>query len=175
MIEDYKGQSPSIDKTAYIASKAVVIGKVRIGRDCSIWPMASVRGDVNYIEIGEYSNIQDCCVLHVTHDGIYSPGGQPLIIKDYVTVGHSVTLHACTIKSYSLIGIGSIVLDKAVVNERVLVGAGSLVPPGKVLDSEHLYLGSPVKKIRKLTKLELDFFEYSAKHYVKLKNDYIGS
>lgn len=173
MIENYNDISPEISDSVYVSPSASVIGNVQINNDASVWPMASIRGDVNYIKIGKGTNIQDNCVLHVTHDGPYTPKGQALIIGDNVTVGHSVTLHACTIDDLSLIGIGSIILDKVIVQKNVLVGAGSLVPPNKVLESGYLYLGNPVKKIRKLTTDEINNFEYSAKHYIKLKNTYM--
>lgn len=170
--EAYLEHSPTLNKNVYIAPTASVIGKVTLGEDSSVWPMAVVRGDVNTIEIGERSNIQDGCVLHVTHDGQYSPGGQALVIGKDVTVGHKVTLHACTIEDETLIGIGSIVLDNAVVEKHALIGAGSLVPPGKIIEGGYLWMGSPVKKIRPLTDEEISFFKYSAEHYVRLKNDY---
>lgn len=172
-IEVFEGVNPKINETAFVHDKAVVIGKVEIGADSSIWPGAVLRGDVNKITIGRATSIQDGSVLHVTHDGPYTPGGRGLIIGDNVTVGHSVTLHACTINNNCLIGIGSIILDNAILQNNVLLGAGSLVPPNKTLESGYLWLGNPVKKIRKLTDEEISFFEYSAKHYVKLKNKYL--
>lgn len=166
--------TPQIANRVYIDPQAAVIGRVTIGDDSSIWPMASVRGDVHDITIGKKTNIQDNSVLHATHPSIYNTEGFPLKIGDEVTVGHSVILHACTVGNQCLIGMGSIVLDGAIIQDHVLLGAGSLVPPGKVLESGHLWLGNPVKKIRPLTQTELEFFLYSANHYVKLKDQYLG-
>lgn len=173
-ISEYQQFKPSFGKNVYIAPSAAVIGKVKLAEDVSIWPNATVRGDVNQIEIGARTNIQDNSVLHVTHDGPYTPGGTALSIGADVTVGHMVTLHACTLKDHCLIGIGSIVLDNAVVESHALIGAGSLVPPGKVAASGFLWMGTPVRKMRPLTEEEIAFFDYSAKHYVKLKNQYMA-
>lgn len=171
-MQAFQGISPTIDKSVYIAKSADVIGKVTLESDSSVWPQAVVRGDVNTVTIGQRTNIQDASVLHVTHDGPFSPGGAPLQLGNDITVGHSVTLHACTIEDECLIGIGSIVLDKAVVKKHSLLGAGTLVPPGKILESGFLWCGSPAKAIRPLTEQEINFFSYSAMHYVKLKNSY---
>lgn len=171
-IKPYKTIYPTIDSTTYIDPTALVVGDVVIGKQSSVWPMAVIRGDVNYIRIGDYSNIQDGCVLHVSHASPENGPGYPLIIGNYVTVGHKVTLHACQIDDHTLIGIGSIILDGAHIPSHVVIGASTLVPPGKVLESGYLYLGQPAKKIRPLTPAELDFFKYSANYYAKLKNDY---
>ena len=157
----------------YVDPAAVVIGRVKIGDDSSIWPTAVVRGDVNSIEIGARTSIQDGSVLHVTHDGPYAPGGRALIIGSDVTVGHRVTLHACTIGNKCLIGMGSILLDNVVTEEFVMIGAGSVVPPGRRWRARGLYVGSPARRVRDLTQPEIEFFTYSAAHYVKLKNEYL--
>lgn len=171
-IRKFKDTSPRIAATAYVDEAAVVIGDVVIGEDTSVWPMAVLRGDVNYIRIGERSSIQDGSVLHVTHPHEAVPGGHPLLIGNEVTVGHNVTLHGCTIHDRCLVGMGSTVLDGAVLEEGVLLGAGSLVPPGKTLEGGYLWIGSPVKRARPLTEAEIAWFGYSAAHYVRLKNDY---
>jgi len=132
-----------------------------------------VRGDVNRIRIGARSNIQDLSVLHVTHDGPYSPGGFPLKIGRDVTVGHRCILHACSIGDCCLIGMGSTVMDGAVIEDEVLLGAGSLVSPAKRLASGHLYRGSPAQQIRPLTEREREMLGYSSDHYVRLKNSYL--
>lgn len=163
------GQSVYIDETA------VVIGNVTLGDHVSIWPMTVVRGDVQRIEIGEGSNIQDTCVLHVTHAGEFSPDGYPLLIGRHVTVGHRAVLHACTIGDHCLIGIGAIVMDGAVVEDEVMLGAGSLVPPGKRLESGFLYVGSPAKQARPLKEREKAFLRYSPKQYRQLKDDYLDT
>lgn len=173
-IRPYKNKLPAIGKTSYIDPAATVIGDVVIGEDSSVWPMVSIRGDVNSIRIGDRTNVQDGCVLHVTHDGPLSPGGFALSIGNDVTVGHNVVLHACTVEDGCLIGMGSVVLDGAVIKQGAMVGAGSVVSPKKTLDGGYLYLGSPARQVRQLTEKEKEFFEYSAKHYVSLKNDYLN-
>jgi carbonic anhydrase/acetyltransferase-like protein (isoleucine patch superfamily) len=168
-IRKFEYYSPEIAESAFVDAAAVVTGNVTIGGDSSIWPMCSVRGDINSIIIGARSNIQDGCILHVTHASEYAPGGKPLTVGNDVTVGHNVVLHACTIEDECLIGMGAIVLDGAVVQKGAMVGAGSLVPPGKVLAGGYLWLGSPVKRVRELSEKEKAFFKYSAQHYVDLK------
>ncbi len=172
-VQPYQGHSPSLGAGVFIHPSACVIGDVVLGNDVSLWPGAVVRGDVNAIRIGEGSNIQDGSVLHVSHKSSWDPDGAPLVIGRHVTVGHKVILHGCTIEDECLIGMGAIVMDKAVVQRHVLLGAGSLVPEGKVLESGHLYLGSPVRKVRPLTEAELAHFAYSAQHYIRLKNNYM--
>ncbi|OGT73023.1 MAG: gamma carbonic anhydrase family protein [Gammaproteobacteria bacterium RIFCSPLOWO2_12_47_11] len=171
-IRVYAGKVPEIANSAYVDESAVVIGDVKIGEDSSIWPMTVVRGDVHSITIGKGTNIQDASVLHVTHDGKFSPGGFPLVVGNNVTVGHRVTLHACTVGDYCLIGMSATIMDGAVLGDRLIIGAGSLVPTGKVLEGGYLYVGSPVKRVRKLNEKEIEFLDYSASHYVKLKNHY---
>jgi carbonic anhydrase/acetyltransferase-like protein (isoleucine patch superfamily) len=172
-IETYKGVAPTLGARVYVHPAAVVIGKVTIGEDSSVWPTAVVRGDVHSIHIGARTSIQDGSVLHVTHDGPYAPGGRALIIGSDVTVGHRVTLHACTIGNACLIGMGAILLDNVVTEDFVMIGAGSLVPPGKELKTGGLYVGSPVKRVRDLTEKEIAFLTYSAAHYVKVKDEYL--
>ncbi len=173
-ISAYRGKTPAVAAGAFIHPSAQVIGDVSIGEDASLWCGAVVRGDVNSIAIGRGSNIQDLCVLHVSHRTPANPAGAPLLIGERVTVGHSVILHGCTIGDECLIGMGSIVMDGAVVERRVLVGAGSLVPEGRVLAGGYLYLGRPVKQMRPLTPEELAYFNYSAEHYVALHRSYLG-
>jgi len=171
-IKNYQGKSPTIAASAYVDESAVVIGDVTIGEDSSLWPMVVARGDVHSITIGSRTNIQDGCILHVTHDGKFSPGGFPLVIGNSVTAGHRATLHACTVGDYCLIGMSATIMDGAVLGEKLIIGAGSLVPTGKKLDSGYLYVGSPVKQIRELTDKEYEFLEYSAEHYKKMKDQY---
>ena len=173
-IRKFENYTPEIAKSAFVDEASVVTGDVKIGEDSSIWPMCSVRGDINSIRIGERTNIQDGCVLHITHDSEFAPGGAALVVGDDVTVGHNVVLHACTIEDECLIGMGAVVLDGAIVQSGAMVGAGSLVPPGKVLEGGYLWLGSPVKRVRELSEKEQDFFKYSAMHYVKLKDRHKG-
>ncbi|QIV95324.1 carbonic anhydrase/acetyltransferase-like protein (isoleucine patch superfamily) [Allofrancisella inopinata] len=171
-IRAFNGKYPEIVESAYIDESAAVIGDVVIKADASIWPQVSVRGDLLKITIGKCSNVQDCSTLHTTEYPKDSGKGYDLKIGDYVTIGHGVVLHGCHIGNNSLIGMGAIVLDGAIVGENVLVGAGSLVPPGKQLESGHMYLGSPVKKIRQLSEKEKQDIIENAKHYVTIKNRY---
>lgn len=170
MIRSFEGHQPQIATSAFIDDSALVLGEVTIGEDSSVWPMAVVRGDVNRISIGARTNVQDNSVLHVTHDGPYTPGGVPLLIGDDVTVGHNVILHACTIGNRCLIGMGAIVMDKVVLEDEVFIAAGALVSPGKHLRGGYLYRGNPATEARALTQAELDNLRYSAQHYVRLKN-----
>ena len=172
-IRPYKGTYPGIADTAYVDLSAVVIGRVKIGEDSSVWPCAVIRGDVHDIEIGARTNIQDGCVIHATHDGVYTPGGLSTFIGDDVTLGHNATIHACKIGNACLIGMNAVVLDGALVHDKVIVAAGAVVGPGKELESGFLWRGSPIRKARELSDKELEFLEYSAKHYIKLKNEYM--
>lgn len=171
-IRAFKNIWPTQGFGTYIDQDAVVIGDVHLGEHCSVWPGAVIRGDVNSIRIGDYTNIQDNSVLHTTHQNDLNPGA-PLSIGHYVTVGHAVVLHGCTIQDFCLIGMQSIVLDNAVIEPYVIIGAGSVVSPGKRLESGYLYLGSPARKVRALTDQERTFLKYSAEHYAKLKDEYL--
>lgn len=172
-IRRFQGVSPTIGKRVYIDKQSTVIGDVHLGDDVSVWPMAVLRGDVHSITVGSSCSIQDGSVLHVTHDGPYTPGGRPLILGQGVTVGHHAVLHACTIDDYCLIGMGALLLDAVQVHHHVMIAAGTIVPPGKVLESGYLYLGNPAQKHRKLTDKEIEQLEYSAAHYVRLKDKYL--
>ena len=172
-IRPYKGITPSLGAGVYVDPQAAVIGDVGIGADSSIWPMCSLRGDVNHIRIGERTSIQDGSVIHVTHKHAARAQGHATLVGSDVTVGHKVILHGCTVEDLCLIGMGAIVLDGAVIRSHVLLGAGSLVSEGKELEGGYLWLGRPAKRIRELTDEEMKWFAYSARHYVKLKNDYL--
>lgn len=172
-LRHYQGHTPRLGERAYVDPDAVVIGDVELGADSSVWPCAVVRGDMHWIRIGERTSIQDNSVLHITHAGPFNPDGYPLSIGSDVTVGHSVTLHGCTVGDRVLVGIGATVLDGAVVEDEVIIGAGTLVPPGKRLESGYLYVGAPCKQARPLKDSEREFFRYSADNYVSLKDDYL--
>ncbi len=172
-IRSFLGKTPNIASSAYIDLDAVIIGDVTIGKESSIWPMVVVRGDVHKITIGRHTNIQDGSVLHVTANNPFNPGGFPLNIGDGVTVGHKAILHACTVGDYALIGMGAIVLDGAKIGAKALVGAGSVIPPGKEIEGGYLWLGSPAKRMRELSEKELAYLEFSAQHYVELKNKHM--
>lgn len=172
-IRTYQEFTPQLGERVFVDASAVVLGDVQIGSDSSVWPLVVIRGDMHRIRIGERSSIQDGSVLHITHAGPFNPDGYPLIIGDEVTVGHNVTLHGCSLGNRILVGMGSIIMDGAVVQDEVVIGAGSLVPPGKVLESGFLYVGSPVKQARPLTDKERNFFSYSAANYVRLKDQHL--
>ncbi len=171
-VRPHRGKTPNIASSAWVDETALVIGDTTIGEDSSVWPMAVVRGDMHKITIGRRVSVQDGAVLHITHAGPFNPAGYPLTIGNDVTIGHQACLHGCTIGSEVLIGIGAKILDGAVVEDQIVVGAGTLVPPGKRLESGHVYMGSPAKKIRALSEQELKFFKYTAANYVKLKDEY---
>ena len=167
-LRPYKGKCPQLGKRVYVDPCATLVGDIELADDASIWPMVAARGDVNHIRIGARSNVQDGTVLHLTRKSTSNPAGYPLLIGEDVTVGHKVTLHGCSIGSRVLVGMGAIIMDGAVVEDEVVIGAGSLVPPGKRLESGGLYVGSPVKRVRDLTDEEKAFLPYSAAHYVRL-------
>lgn len=174
-IRAYQDKIPALGQGVYVDETAVVIGDVALGDDVSIWPMAVLRGDVQRIEIGAGTNIQDASVLHVTHGSEHAPGGYALSVGDDVTVGHRVVLHGCRIGNRCLVGIGAIVMDGAVVEDETILAAGSLVPPGRTLEAGFLYVGSPAKRVRPLTEQEKEFLRYSAQHYRLLKDAYRGN
>jgi len=169
-VRDFDGLTPAIGAGAFVDETALVIGDVTLGEDSSLWPFAVARGDVNRIRIGARTNIQDHCVLHVSHDGPHRPGGNDLVIGDAVTVGHMVVLHGCRVEDRCLIGMGSIVMDGVVIGRHTLLGAGTLVPPDQGLEPGYLWLGSPARRVRPLTEEDIAGIEYSATHYVRLKN-----
>jgi carbonic anhydrase/acetyltransferase-like protein (isoleucine patch superfamily) len=162
----YRGIRPKIHESVFIADGAKIIGDVEIGRESSIWFNTVVRGDVHSITIGERTNIQDNCVLHVTHKKF------ALHIGSNVTVGHSAVLHGCTIGDYCLIGMGAIVLDNAVVHARSFVAAGALVQENFEVPEGTLVAGVPAKIKRPLTTEEAAFLERSAQNYVDYVKTY---
>ena len=172
MIRSFRDTTPTIGANSYIDETAVVIGDVIVGENSSVWPLTVIRGDINIIRIGNNTNIQDGSVLHVTHRGDYSPDGAELHIGNDVTIGHKVLLHGCRIGNQFLIGMGSIVTDNAVVENQVMVGSVSLVPPGKTLKSGFLYLGNPVTRKRELSEREIEYLSYVAEHYRLLSENY---
>ncbi|KMV29368.1 anhydrase [Photobacterium swingsii] len=169
----FKGKAPKLGLHTYIDTSAVMIGEITLGNESSIWPLVAARGDVNHIVIGDRSNIQDGSVLHVSRATDDNPKGHPLIIGNDVTVGHKAMLHGCHIGNRVLVGMGAIILDGAIIHDDIIIGAGSLVPPSKVLESGYLYIGSPIKKARSLTEKERTFLKVSADNYVRLKDEYL--
>lgn len=167
-IRPFESHTPEIADDAYLDPACCIIGDVKIGSGCSVWPGVVIRGDVHKIRIGENTNIQDCSVLHNSHDSQYMPGGSPLILGNNITVGHRVILHGCEIRDNCLIGMGAVIMDNCVVEPNVIIGANSLVPGGKTLKSGYLYTGSPAKQVRPLSEGEKEYLAYSAAHYVRL-------
>ncbi|MEZ5345793.1 MAG: gamma carbonic anhydrase family protein [Pyrinomonadaceae bacterium] len=168
MIKTFQDKTPKIDESVFVAENAVIIGDVEIARDASIWYGCVLRGDVNYIRIGERSNIQDATVIHVSSIG----GDFATIIEHDVTVGHCATIHACYIETGCLIGMGAIILDGARIGKNSLVGAGSVVTPGTVIPPRSLVLGSPAKVKRELSDDEVKDLEKFWRGYVELKDIY---
>jgi len=173
MIHTFKTISPKIGENTWIAPSADVIGDIAIGKDCSIWFGCVVRGDVNYIKIGDRTNIQDLTMIHVTHyKKADKSDGNPTIIGDDVTIGHRVMLHGCTIEDACLIGMSATILDGAVIGKESIVGAGALVTKNKVFPPRSLIIGSPAKVVKTLSDEDVAELYASASRYVKFKNDY---
>ena len=176
VLRPYRDRFPTLGQRAYVDPAASVIGDVVLGDDVSVWPFTVIRGDVNFVRIGDRTNIQDGTVVHVSHDGPHAKlGGFATRIGSDVTIGHKAVIHACTIEDAVLIGMGAIVLDGAVVKKHGFVGAGALVAPGKVVGEGELWLGNPAKKVRMLSDAEIEALYYSAGHYVRLKDEYLAA
>ncbi len=173
-MKSFRGKMPQLGDRVWVDENAVIIGDVTIGDDSSVWPLVAIRGDMHSITIGARTSIQDNSCLHITHASTYKPEGYPLSIGDDVTVGHMAMLHGCTVGSRVLVGMGTTILDGAVIEDEIIIGAGSLVPPGKRLESGFMYMGSPVKKIRPLNEKEIEYFQYAGLNYVKLKDEYLA-
>lgn len=168
MIRKFKDENPDIHNSCFIADSSEVIGKVKLCEDVNVWFGSVIRGDLNSIYIGEKTNIQDNCVIHVEKSS-------PVCIGNYVTVGHSAILHGCKIGNYSLIGMGSIIMNNAVIGNETIIGAGSLVTENKQIPPGVLCMGSPAKVIRKLTEEEKENLKNSAEHYVERSKLYSDS
>jgi len=166
MIQKFKKFKPEIHENCFIAGNADIIGRVKIEEEANIWFGVVLRGDLNKIQIGRGSNIQDNSTVHVV------AGGPGTVVGEYVSGGHNSGLHGCSIGSYSLVGMGSIVLEGAVVGEETIVGAGSLVTSNKVIPSGVLCMGSPAKVIRELTEEEKQGLRKNAQEYIDLANEY---
>ncbi|MDX8394900.1 MAG: gamma carbonic anhydrase family protein [Mariprofundaceae bacterium] len=168
MIASYRHWKPEINSSVFVADSAEVIGRVNIGADSSIWYQCVLRGDVHDIHIGERSNIQDHSMLHTSH------GVSPCVVGNDVTIGHRVILHGCEIQDRCLVGMGSIIMDQAVLESGCFLAAGSLVPERKTLRSGYLYAGSPARERRELSDEETAFLQHSAKHYVSIAKTHIN-
>jgi carbonic anhydrase/acetyltransferase-like protein (isoleucine patch superfamily) len=167
MIRSYKGIMPTIPGSCYVDDSAQVIGDVVLGEHASIWMNAVLRGDVHSIRIGAHSNVQDCSVLH----GMKQQYG--VFVGEYVTVGHSVTLHGCTIEDRCLIGMGSIILNGAKIGIGSIIAAGTLVPEKTVVEPQSLWMGSPGKFRRKLEEKDHETILRYAKNYLEYKDSYL--
>ena len=168
MIVPYRGKVPEIGAAVFIADTARVIGNVSISADSSIWFGSVIRGDVNYIQIGKRTNIQDLSVIHV------NSGTNPTILEDEVTVGHRAILHGCHVKRGSLVGMGAILLDEVVVEEESFIGAGALISPGTYIPARSMVMGVPARVVRNLRLEELKQMKQTSQQYYELKNDYLG-
>ena len=175
-IRPYRDTLPTLGARVYVDPAAIVIGDVVVGDDSSIWPGTVVRGDVNFVRIGARCNLQDGTIVHVSHRGPHSRmDGYPTLIGDDVTIGHGAIVHACSIGNGALVGMGATVMDGVVVEDHGYVGAGALVPPGKVVRSRELWLGNPAKMVRMLDDAAVEGLLYSAAHYVRLKDEYLAA
>ena len=161
LIQPYKGIYPQIAENSFVAATAVVIGDVVIGENCSIWYGASMRGDVNYIRMGDNSNVQDCAVCHVTKDTA------PLHIGNHVTIGHGAVIHGCTINDHVLVGMNSTILDGAEIGEGSIVAANALVPMGMKVPPRSLVAGVPAKVKKELTAQDMEFIDSFAQNYIE--------
>lgn len=167
-LRPFDGIHPQLPESCFVDDTALIIGDAVLGEDCSVWPMAVIRADVNSVRIGARSNVQDLSMLHVSHKNEAKPEGSPLVIGEDVTIGHKVMLHGCRIGNRVLVGMDSTIMDDVVIEDDVMIGACSLVPPRKRLQSGYLYVGVPVKQVRPLTEEEKAFLVYSAQHYMRV-------
>lgn len=173
-VRPYLDHVPQLGQRVYVDEAARVIGDVVLDDDVSVWPFTVIRGDVNFVRIGARTNVQDGSVIHVSHDGPHARlGGFATVIGADVTIGHKAIVHACRIEDACLVGMGSTVLDGAVIQRHGFLGAGSLLTPGKVVGPGEMWLGSPAKFARRLSDAEIEALFYSAGHYVKLKDEYL--
>ncbi|MBZ5705149.1 MAG: gamma carbonic anhydrase family protein [Acidobacteriia bacterium] len=167
MIRSYKGITPTIPASCYVDESAQVIGDVALGEHASVWMNAVARGDVYAIRIGAHSNVQDCSVLH----GMKEKYG--VFVGEYVTVGHSVTLHGCTVEDRCLIGMGAIILNGARIGAGSIIAAGTLIPEKTVVEPGSLWVGSPGKFRRKLQEKDQEMILQYARNYLGYKDEYL--
>jgi carbonic anhydrase/acetyltransferase-like protein (isoleucine patch superfamily) len=165
-LRPYRGKHPQIAASAYVDPASVIIGDVVIGEDSSVWPLCVIRGDVNYVRIGARTNLQDGSILHVMKDEY------PLVLGDDITVGHSVTLHGCTIHSRCLIGMRATILNGVVIGEGSIIAAGTLLTERTSIPPRSLVMGTPGKVKRSLTAVDQSTIDMYARRYVEYKNVY---
>ena len=168
MLKKFNSKTPKIGKNVFIENSAQIIGNVEIGDNSSIWFNAVIRGDEDKIRVGESTNVQDGCVLHVDKDF-------PLIILNNVTLGHGVIAHGCKINNNCLIGMGSIIMDEAIIGTGSLVGAGAVIPPNMIIPPNSLVVGLPAKIIRELNDIEKSEIFERAQYYIDFANEYKNS
>lgn len=168
LIKSFKGSSPQLHDSVYVAETAVLIGKIEMGEDSSVWFNTVLRGDVDWIRIGKRTNVQDGVVMHC------STGVGPTIIGDEVTIGHRAIVHGATVGNNCLIGMNATVLDRAVLQDNVVVAAGAVVLEGAQLESGWLYGGIPAKKIKQLSPQQIQLVKWSAIHYVEESREYLA-
>ena len=171
LIRPFRGMAPRIHPEAFVAETAVIIGDVEIGPGSSVWYGCVLRGDINAIRVGRDSNLQDGTVVHVNHDR-HGDGGMPTEIGDNVVVGHMALIHACTLEDGAFVGMGAVVMDRAVVESGAMVAAGALVTPRKVVKAGELWAGRPARFLRPLKDSESAEGPYIASHYAELAAAY---
>lgn len=158
-LEKFLTKEPQIPESAYVATQATLLGDVRLGEQASIWPGCVLRGDINYISIGDRSNVQDGTIVHLADD-------YPVVVGNDVTIGHAAIIHACTIEDECLIGMGATVMDGAVIGKRSIVGANALVTQGTIIPPGSLVLGSPAKVVKSLSDKQQESLKGMAGKYV---------
>jgi len=174
-IKKFKNKEPKIAKDVFVAEGSKIIGHVEIKNESSVWYNCVIRADVNYVKIGKKTNIQDGTVIHVSSNGFSANGkkGFPTIIGDLVTVGHNATIHACTIKNYALIGMGSIILDNAEIGNMSLIAAGTVITPGKKVGDCELWAGNPGRFVRKISQAEKKLLSDTPEVYNNLRKEFL--
>jgi len=171
-LEPYQTMYPEIAGGTFVHSTACIIGQVTIATDSSIWPYCVLRGDVEAIDIGSGTNIQDGTIVHTTHAGPYTADGQATSVGNQVTIGHRCILHACTIEDLAFVGMNTTILDQAIIRSGAMIGANSLITCGQDIEGGYLWLGQPARKIRLLTSEEQASIRYSAEHYSRVAQSY---
>lgn len=161
VMKEVNGKKPVYGRDCWFSETSVLIGEVVMGQCCTVWYNAIVRGDVNYIKIGDNTNIQDGAVIHCT----YQKAGTD--IGSNVSVGHNAIVHGCTIEDNVLIGMGAIVMDKAIVKSGSIIGAGAIVLQNQVVEPNSIYVGNPAKKIKSIGEEGVALIERTAKNYIK--------
>ena len=165
MILRYRNKTPAIDKTSFVAENATLIGEVYIGKYISIWFSAVLRGDINYISVGDYTSVQDGVVIHVTKT-------LPSKVGNYVTIGHGAILHGCIIDDFVLIGSGANVLDEVTIGKNSIIAAGTVITPRTAIPTNSMVMGIPGKVVRTISPEEVSFLREHAEEYVQLMKSY---